>query len=123
MHSIQTQQPRALTTGAFLALVWVIGAALQPTSTDHVAPLLAAGIVPAVARSANRTDLLRATAAGFGLSLATAIILATIDLLRGPTLLPYGGALAEAVTFAAVGALGGALIASFAVYNRRESAA
>lgn len=105
-----TQNRNALTTAAFLAAVWAIGAAWQPTSTYHLAPLLVAGMVPGLARTGARMDLVSTTTVGALLAMGTGVALAAADLLRGPTLLPYGGALAEAITFAAIGAIGGALI-------------
>lgn len=122
MFSKQTQQQKALTTGFFLAVIWAIGAAVQPTSTYHLAPLLVAGMVPGVTGAARNAELFSATAIGAGLALGTGVLLSALNLLRGPTLLPYGGALAEAVTFAVIGAAGGAVIAILSLSRRSESA-
>lgn len=119
----QTQNRNALTTSVFLAVVWAAGAALQPTSTYHLAPLLVAGLLPGVAGAATRATLIGTTAAGAILAMGTGVALAAGDLLRGPTLLPFGGALAEAITFAAIGAVGGALIALVTAIARAEPVA
>ena len=118
-----TQNRNAFTTAAFLAAVWAIGAAWQPTSTYHLAPLLVAGIVPGMALTANRMDLAATSAAGAVLAMGIGVALAAADLLRGPTLLPYGGALAETITFAAVGAISGTIIGRITAMTRAEPAA
>jgi len=41
---------------------------------------------------------------------AAGILLAILNLMQGPSLLPYGGAFVEAITFTFVGALTGLLI-------------
>ncbi|MCP4304500.1 MAG: hypothetical protein GY788_06405 [bacterium] len=103
-----------LLTGALLAVVWVVAALAQPTSTYHLAPILIAGAVPVIARQKrSATPLLLAAASG-GLIAATAsVALAAFDLMRGPTLLPYGGAFAEALTFTVAGVAIGGLIGWF----------
>jgi hypothetical protein len=98
-----------------LALVWIIAAAVRPTSTYHLAPILVAGVVPILARRPERSAAFLATSAAAGAVVASAAALALtgFDLLRGPTLLPYGGAFAEALTFALVGAVGGLIVGTF----------
>jgi hypothetical protein len=123
MSQTQTQYRNALTTTAFLAAVWAVAAAFQPTSTYHLAPLLVAALLPALAGANSKAALASTAAQGAAIAAGAAVVLAAFDLLRGPTLLPYGGALAEAATFAAIGAAGGALIAIVTALSRRTSAA
>jgi hypothetical protein len=47
---------------------------------------------------------------GAVIATAAGVVLAVLNLMQGPTLLPYGGAFAEAITFAFVGAVAGLLI-------------
>ncbi len=98
--------------GSLLAAVWAVAAVAQPTSTYHLAPILIAGIVPILARSSSRSmpRLIASAAAGGAVALVASVALVTFDLLRGPTLLPYGGAFAEAITFTAIGAVAGLLV-------------
>jgi hypothetical protein len=98
-----------------LSLVWIIAAALRPTSTYHLAPILIAGVVPVLVRRPERSAAFLATSAGAGAAIAAAASLALtgLDLLRGPTLLPYGGAFAEALTFTLLGAVGGLILGIF----------
>lgn len=93
-----------------LALVWLIAAALRPTSTFHLAPILVAGAAPVLARGSAdvpKRALVIATLIGAAVAAVAALLLAAFDLLRGPTLLPYGGAFAEAITFILLGAVAG----------------
>ncbi len=110
MFHTTTQLQNALRTAALLVVIWAVAAAFQPTSTYHLAPILVAGILPVLAGAARIRGLVGNAALGAALAATAALLLAALDLLRGPTLLPYGGALAEALTFAGVGAVGGALI-------------
>lgn len=102
----------AVSAAAGLAAVWAVAAAVRPTSTYHLAPLLIAGIAPILARRPERSHSLLAVGAMAGVVIAAgaALGLAAFDLLRGPSLLPYGGALAEAVTFTVLGAVAGFLV-------------
>lgn len=101
-----------LLAGGLLAAVWTIAALAQPTSTYHLAPILIAGAVPVLGRrtGAPMSRLVLAAAAGGMIAASGTVLLAGFDLLQGPTLLPYGGALAEALTFTAAGAVGGLLL-------------
>jgi hypothetical protein len=101
-----------LLIGGLLAAVWTVAALAQPTSTYHLAPILIAGAVPVLGprQEAPASRLLLAGVAG-GLIAATAsVALAALDLLRGPTLLPYGGAFAEALTFTVAGMVVGTVV-------------
>lgn len=101
-----------LLAGGLLAAVWAVAAAVQPTSTYHLAPILIAGAVPVLGRrlGAPRSRLVLAAAGGALIATIGAALLAGFGLLQGPTLLPYGGAFAEALTFTVAGALGGLAI-------------
>jgi len=103
----------AVSAAAGLAAVWAVAAAIRPTSTYHLAPILIAGIAPILARRpGKRTSFLAAGAVvGVVIAIGAALGLAAFDLLRGPSLLSYGGALTEAVIFALLGAGGGLLVA------------
>ena len=95
-----------------LTAVWLLAAAVQPTATYHLAPIFVAGAAPALARGAGRSLHSVTVAALTGAVIATVagVLLAALNLLRGPTLLPYGGAFAETITFTLVGATAGLLI-------------
>ena len=103
---------RGLLIGGLLAVVWAAAATVQPTSTYHLAPILIAGAVPALARrrGAALSRVIFTAAGGALLAAIAAVGLATFDLLQGPTLLPYGDAFAEALSFTAAGAIVGAVI-------------
>ncbi len=105
-----------LRTGLGIALllsaVWLVAAAFRPTATFHLAPILIAGAVPILGRGATvpRQTIIVATLIGAAVATLAAVILTAFDLLRGPTLLPYGGAFAEAISFALLGAAVGLLV-------------
>ena len=120
---LQPRHTRALGLAAFLAAVWAIGAAIQPAATYHLAPILVAGAVPTLIGAQDKATLAGAMAAGIGIASAVALALAGLDWLRGPTLLPYGGALAEAITFSAAGSVGAAVMATMTSQVQPESTA
>jgi hypothetical protein len=123
MIQARTQFSKAVTTAAFLAAVWLVAAAVRPTSTYHLAPLLVAGSIPAIAAVRSWAGLANATTLGAALAVGVSLAIGVFDLLRGPTLLPYGGALAESLTFAVVGALGGAVIAALTSVTKNKPTA
>lgn len=82
-----------------LVAVWVLAAAWRPTSTYHLAPILIVGVGPMMLWG-PKMAVLGATAFGTLVALGTSAILAWLDLLRGPSLLPTGGALVESLVFA-----------------------
>ncbi len=102
---------RAVTYGAFLAAIWAAAAVLRPATTYHLAPLLIAATLPVAVRFDNPDVRLRTVgtmaALGAVLALLVTALLVVADWLRGPSLLPFGGAVAESVVFAFVGAVGG----------------
>lgn len=105
----------AALAGMGLALVWAIAAAIRPSSTFHLAPILIAGSVPFLAKTRDQGGYARATLFGLGIALLASLGLAVLDLLRGPSLLPAGGAFVEAIVFA----LGGAVVGYLAARSRK----
>ncbi|MFH1329638.1 MAG: hypothetical protein ABIJ48_03115 [Actinomycetota bacterium] len=103
MHPLRS----AALYGAALAAVWAVPAFLTDT-VYHPAPLLVGAVVPlgvALAAAPPRPHLrLAGAAAGAILALATTALLAATGHLDGPSLLPAGGAVAEAVAFSLAGA-------------------
>jgi hypothetical protein len=92
-------------SGGF-ALVWIVAATLRPTFTFHLAPVLIV-ITPSVLVG-SATDR-ASTAMGLEMALVVALAAATVlkvaGRLQGPSLLPVGGAYAEAAAFAPVAVL------------------
>lgn len=87
-----------------LVAAWVLAAAWRPASTYHLAPILIVGVGPVMLWGSKRA-VLGATAFGTLVALGASAVLAWLDLLRGPSLLPSGGALAESLVFAGATAL------------------
>ena len=95
----------------FLAVVWSIAAFIRPDSTFHLAPLLIAGVAPLAVKGVHSPKAgAIAVASALAIALSTGSLLSIAGRLQGPTLLPYGGAYAEALSFAAVGAAIGGLV-------------
>jgi hypothetical protein len=95
---------RALLYTIGFAVLWFGLAAIKPTTTYHLAPiimpLVPAGVLlssPISRRSATALPLV----AG-GLSLATTALMSSFGYLAGPSLLPSGGAALESVVFTVV---------------------
>lgn len=92
-----------------LAALWVVLAWLNPDLTYHLAPILVAGAFPIghrlrIGQPMNPVQAF-ATFVGANLNVGVATgILAWADKLRGPSLLPTGGAVMEAFVFGAVAA-------------------
>lgn len=98
-----------------LGAVWAVAAALRPETTYHLAPLLVAATLPFVLVAEQPSLGLRGTLAGAAGGTAVAFIataaLGFADLLRGPSLLPFGGAVVESVIFSVVGGVLGLVAA------------
>jgi hypothetical protein len=98
---------RPLVYGVVLAAVWT-GLAWAYRATFHLAPLLVGAIVPigvALAPSVPAMPLrLAGAVAGATVALAATLALALGGRLQGSSLLPSGGAAAEAVAFSLAGA-------------------
>ena len=95
---------------------WAVAATVRPTQTFRLAPILI-GLAPLLV-SSKGTGVNSSIAAGASLiALGTALVLLMVDLLQGSSLLPFGGALTEAVVFAA--ATGGLLVGPSRLHSRR----
>jgi len=109
---------RTLLVAVALAVLWAILAISRDGVTYHLAPLLVAG-VPAAGLGIERKSPVRLLAygavVGAALALAVTFLLAAIGKLEGPSLLPFGGAAAEAVIFSGVGAAAGLAIGMWAL--------
>ena len=98
-----------------LAALWAILAWANEGTTYHLAPLLVGLVLPiglVLAEPRSSAPLL-AAAAGLGclLALRTTALLAGVDRLAGESLLPFGGAVTEAVVFSMGGAAVGFVLA------------
>jgi hypothetical protein len=99
---------RAVLYGLILAAAWAVPAFLTG-NVYHPAPLLVGAVVPlGVALTPEPPSprlRLAGAAAGAAIALATTGLLAATGHLEGASLLPAGGAAAEAVAFSLAGAL------------------
>jgi hypothetical protein len=104
---------RASLYGVVLAVVWVVLAWLYD-ATFHFAPLLVAAVVPlGVALAGDPPPLTRrlgGAALGALIALGATTALALGGHLADPSLLPAGGALAEAIAFSLAGAAVGLVL-------------
>jgi hypothetical protein len=104
---------RAATYGVALAAAWAVPAFLTG-NTYHAAPLLVGAVVPLgvalTPEPPNPRLRLAGAVAGALLALATTALLAATGHLDGPSLLPAGGALWEAVAFSLAGAVAGLML-------------
>ncbi len=108
---------RAVSISLGLAVLWVVVAFLRSGTTFHLAPILVAAALPVAVAYDTRDhtstrDLVLATVVGLAIALVATLILTLADEMTGPSLLPFGGAVTEAVVFSLVGALGGLVIAT-----------
>lgn len=105
-----TQHPlRALLAGtAGFAVIWVIAAAISPTTTFHLAPVIVSAW-PAVAVR-RRADGPAASLTGLVVAVAVTLGLSLAGLLRGPSLLTSVGPAAESAIGAALGTLVGLVV-------------
>ncbi len=107
---------RAVSISLGLALLWVVVALLRSGTTFHLAPILVAAALPVAVAYDSRDQtstqrLALATVVGLAIALVATLILTLADEMTGPSLLPSGGAVTEAVVFSLVGAIGGFVIA------------
>ncbi len=104
---------RAVLYGVALALAWAVPAFLTG-NTYHPAPLLVGAVVPLGVALAPQAPIprlrLAGAVAGAVLALATTALLAATGHLDGPSLLPAGGAVAEAVALSLTGAVAGLML-------------
>lgn len=98
-------------TGLGLAVLWLVLGLISDGTTYHLAPLLVAGLPTFLYALEDPTPLLRRSAGltvlGTSAALVVTFVLVSTRNLGGPSLLPLGGAAAESVIFALVGAFGG----------------
>jgi len=98
---------RSASFGVILAAAWAVPSFITG-NVYHFAPLLVGAVVPlgvAIGPRLPATALrLASAAAGAILALATTGLLAVTGHLDGPSILPTGSALTEAVTFSLAGA-------------------
>lgn len=105
--------------GLGLTVLWIGLASANPKITYHLAPVLVAIAVPVGSTLNGRLKpptAVAASAIGLVLTYGTAVGLGATNHLAGPSLLPSGGAVVEAIVFGAVGAVGGFV---FAIWPRR----
>jgi hypothetical protein len=104
---------RAVIYGVALAAAWVVPALLTD-NVYHAAPLLVGAVVPLGVALAPQSPTLRqrlaGAIAGALLALATTALLAATGHLDGRSLLPAGGAPAEAVALSLAGAAAGLVL-------------
>jgi len=108
---------RAVSIALGLALLWLAVAFLRSGTTFHLAPVLVAAALPVAvaydARDQTSTQgLVVAAVIGLVVALVATLILTLADEMTGPSLLPSGGAVTEAVVFSLTGAIGGFVIAT-----------
>jgi hypothetical protein len=105
-----------------LAGLWVLVAAWRPQVTYHLAPLLIAA-VPPIAITINdpagrsRWTVVAAGSVGLIVGAGATAALSALGWLSGPSLLPTGGAAAEAIVFSFVGAVGGTVVGVIRTYR------
>ena len=101
-----TDHRRATLLTATFAVLWVVLAVWRATVTYHLAPAIVAGVASALGATTPKS---RTRLAAFGLTVALAgsLLLNVMGRLDGPSLLPFGGAMAEAVIFAVAGSVVG----------------
>ncbi len=108
---------RAVSISLGLSVLWVVVALVRSGTTFHLAPILVAAALPVAVAYDTRDqtstrDLVLATVVGLAIALVATLILTLADEMTGPSLLPSGGGITEAVVFSLVGALGGFVIAT-----------
>lgn len=120
---MEPRPPRAVYLSILLAAAWMVLAWVRPDTTWHLGPVLAAAGVGVGHRLAGSGPL--STAAGMGTAVAglTNALVATFILelagkLDGPSLLPAGGPLVEALVASVVGGAAGMAVA---VAGRRRA--
>jgi len=111
---------RPLRYAVALAALWAVLAWNSPSTTYHLAPLLVAGVTPAALLLSDGPleTVLGAGAIGASLALVTTAGLGMAERLIGPSLLPSGGAVLEAMVFAALGAAAGTVAAAVTAVRR-----
>lgn len=104
-------------TGLGLGLLWLVLGLATDGTTYHLGPLLVAA-VPALIYALESSavtlgKVLSLVGGGVALALAISASLSATGRLTGPSLLPVGGAALEAVVFALLGGLAGAVVGAW----------
>ena len=98
-----------------ISAIWVFLAFLEPETHYFMAPLLAAMAFPVTMRVKNgKQPLSGALGAGLGGMIPVLLVtglLSVVGQLKGPPLFSWGGPASEALLFAALGGVLGALVA------------
>ncbi len=105
---------RAIGYAAGFATLWAVLAWLNPTTTYHLAPLIVP-LVPAgvhLSEGVSRNRAVRLSVLAGGISFAVIAVLSTTSRLTGPSLLPTGGAVLEAIAFTVIATLAGVILGS-----------
>lgn len=115
---IMIPMSRRMVGSLAFAGIWIAAAAIRPTTTFHLAPLIVV-IWPAL----TERDLRRAlpmTLTAAAIAAATAGLLFIAGWHRGPSLLPWGGATLESMVAIAAGAVLGLTPSIMATINSRR---
>lgn len=109
-----------------LTVLWALLAWNSPSTTYHLAPILVAIVIPGALllgdEEAPRRTMVTAALAGTALALGATGFLGGTDHLTGGSLLPFGGAVTEAVVFVIAGAIAMTLVATVASTRRTQKA-
>jgi hypothetical protein len=116
------RNPYIYVSGAFGA-IWVLMAWSRPENSYFMFPILVAAAVPVSYRLIAGRALpigiaMGASIAGILNVFLLAAMLAIAGKLDGPTMLPVGGSVVDAVLLGLIGGAAGALIASIDVFRR-----
>ncbi len=108
---------RAVSISLGLAVLWVVVAFIRSGTTFHLAPILVAAAFPVAVSYDSRDQistlhLALPSVIGLAIALVATLVLTLADEMTGPSLLPSGGAVTEAVVFSLIGAIGGFVIAT-----------
>ncbi|MDJ0336124.1 hypothetical protein QMG83_12900 [Salinibacterium sp. G-O1] len=102
---------------AAISLLWIILAAVTPTTNYHLAPLVAVLAAPTTARMTTTTRLraplsVATVAVGVAVTTVAAVLIQVAGWAQGPSFSPSITPLTELVVLIAVGGVLGAVIAS-----------
>lgn len=111
------QVRRNLIGSLLFALLWVALAVARPSTTFHLAPLIAAAWPAVGEREPKRAAAMAVV--GFLIAGAATLVLSVSGLLQGPSLLPWGGPALESVVTGGVGASVGVVPSLFRLERTR----
>ena len=101
--------------GLGLTALWLVLAWINKDTVYHIAPLLVSAVVPLGLSLSGRAEAVTAViaaAVGATLALGATVLLWILDRLDGPSLLPSGNAITEAMVLSVAGALIGYVLAA-----------